>query len=119
MNNRYLHIVVALVLGFFLLALADLLPFWMPNMNEMIVLLLVTVLTLLWGAFIMLEQAVDEREVMLRMHAGRVAYLSGIGVLIIALVVEGLSHAIDPWIPVALGVMVLTKLGARLFLDRE
>jgi hypothetical protein len=119
MNNKYLHISVALLLAFFLLALADLLPFWMPNMNEMIILLLITLLILVWGAFIMNEHATDEREVMLRMHAGRIAYLSGIGVLTLALILQGLAHTVDPWIPVTLGVMILTKLGARLYLDRE
>ena len=119
MNNKTLHIGVALTLVFFLLALADVLPFWMPDMNEMIVLLIVALLMLTWTAFVMYEGASDEREVMLRMHAGRVAYLSGICVLLIALIVQGFTHMIDPWIMVALGVMVVSKLCARLFLDRE
>ncbi len=119
MNNKVTQVVVALILAFFLLALADLLPFWMPNMNEMLVLLLATLLILVWAGFVMYERATDEREVMLRMHAGRVAYLSGIVVLATGLVVQGFAHAVDPWIPVTLGVMVLSKLGARLYLDRE
>jgi hypothetical protein len=53
------------------------------------------------------------------MHAGRTAYLSGIAVLLLALIVQGFAHAIDPWIMLALGVMVVAKLGARLFFDRE
>jgi hypothetical protein len=119
MNSKSFHIVVALALVFFLLALGDFLPFWMPNMNEMLVLLIVTLLMLVWSGFVMYEKAVDEREVMLRMHAGRIAYLSGIGVLLLALIVQGFKHAIDPWIMLALAVMVVAKLGARLYLDRE
>jgi hypothetical protein len=119
MNVRYIQVVVAGVIVFFLLALGDYLPFWMPNMNEMLVLLVVTLLMLTWAGFVMFEKAVDEREVMLRMHAGRIAYLSGIAVLLLALIVQGFAHAIDPWIMLALGVMVVTKLGARLFFDRE
>ncbi len=119
MKNNTLQIVVACVLVFFLLALGDFLPFWMPNMDEMILLLVVTLLMLVWSGFVMYEKAIDEREVMLRMHAGRVAYLSGIGVLLIALIVQGFNHAIDPWIMLALGVMVVMKLGSRLYLDRE
>ncbi len=88
-------------------------------MNEMIVLLCVTLLMLTWAGFVMFEEATDEREIMLRMHAGRVAYLGGIGVLLVALVVQGYAHVIDPWIMLALGVMVVFKLGARLYLDRE
>jgi hypothetical protein len=114
-----MHVGVALAIIFFLLALGDFLPFWMPNMNEMLVLLIVTLLMLTWSGFVMYEKAFDEREVMLRMHAGRIAYLSGIGVLLIALIVQGLNHTIDPWIMLALAVMVISKLGARLYLDRE
>lgn len=119
MKNNTIQISVALVLAFFLLALGDFLPFWMPNMDEMTVLLVVTLLMLVWVGFVMYEKAIDEREVMLRMHAGRVAYLSGIATLTIALVIQGFAHAIDPWIILTLCVMVLSKLGARLFLDRE
>lgn len=118
MNNSFLHILLASVLVFFLLTLGDYVPFWMPKMNEMLVLLIVTLLLILWAGFVMYEKAVDEREIMLRMYAGRIAYLSGIGILTIALLVQGFAHAIDPWIMLTLGVMVVLKLVARLYLDR-
>ncbi len=119
MKNNALQIVVALVLAFFLLALGDFLPFWMPDMDEMIILLVVTLLLLVWAGFVMYEKAVDEREVMLRMNAGRVSYLAGIATLTIALVIQGFAHVIDPWIILTLCVMVISKLVARLYLDRE
>ena len=115
MNKKYLQIGVALVLAFFLLALADLIPFWMPMMGEMTALLVVVLLMLVWAGFVMQENAHDEREVLLKMKSGRVAYLSGLGVLMIALVEQGFAHAIDPWIAVALAVMVLAKLSSRFF----
>jgi hypothetical protein len=115
MNKNYLHITVAGVLAFFLLALADLIPFWMPMMGEMIALLVVSILMLLWVGFVMKEVAHDEREVLLKMKSGRIAYLSGLGVLMLALIVQGFHHAIDPWIAIALAVMVLAKLFARLY----
>ncbi len=114
MKHNIIPILIACILVFLLLALADLLPFWMPDMNEMIVLLFATLLILAWAGFVMFEHAVDEREVVLRMNAGRIAYLSGIGVLALALLVQGMRHEIDSWIISALGTMVLTKLGARL-----
>lgn len=117
MNKTYLHIGVALVLAFFLLTLADLVPFWMPMMGEMTVLLVVVVLMLAWAGFIMRERTEDEREVVLKMKAGRVAYLSGLGVLLLALIAQGFSHAIDPWIAIALAVMVLAKLFTRLYFE--
>lgn len=117
MNKNYLHIIVAAVLAFFLLALADLVPFWMPMMGEMIALLLVVILLLVWAGFVMQETAHDEREVLLKMKSGRVAYLSGLGVLMVALIVQGFAHAIDPWIAIALAVMVVSKLASRLYLE--
>lgn len=115
MNKNYLHITVGLVLAFFLLTLADLVPFWMPMMGEMIALLIVSILMLTWAGFVMKEVAHDEREVLLKMKSGRIAYLSGLGVLMLALIVQGFAHAIDPWIAIALAVMVLAKLFARLY----
>lgn len=115
MNKNYLHSGVAIVLAFFLLTLADLVPFWMPMMGEMTALLLVVILLLVWAGFVMQETAHDEREVLLKMKSGRVAYLSGLGVLMVALVVQGFAHTIDPWIAVALAVMVVAKLFTRLY----
>lgn len=115
MNNKSLQILVALVLAFFLMVLADFVPFWMPMMGEMLALVIVVVLLLVWVGFVMQEQAQDEREILLKMKAGRVAYLSGLGVLTLGLVVEAFSHNIDPWITIGLAVMVLSKLFSRLY----
>ena len=117
MNKNYLHFIVGLVLAFFLLTLADLVPFWMPMMGEMIALLIVSLLMLTWVGFIMKEVAHDEREVALKMKSGRVAYLSGLGVLMLALIVQGFAHAIDPWIAISLAVMVIAKLFTRSYLE--
>ena len=117
MHKTYTHVVVALVLAFFLVTLADLVPFWMPMMGEMTALLIVAVLMLVWAGFIMREKAADEREVLLTMKSGRIAYLSGLLVLLVALIAQGMAHAIDPWIAIALAVMVLSKLFTRLYID--
>ncbi len=108
---------IGVVLAFFLLTLADLVPFWMPMMGEMVALLVVVVLMLVWVGFIMQEKAKDEREVLLKMKSGRMAYLSGLGVLTIALIVQGMAHDIDPWVAGALAAMVVSKLLTRLFLE--
>ena len=71
MNKNYLHIIVAAVLAFFLLARADLVPFWMPMIGEMIALLIVVILMLVWAGFVMQETAHDEREVLLKMKSRR------------------------------------------------
>lgn len=117
MPKDYLHVSVAVALTFFLLVLADLVPFWMPMMEQMIALLIVVVLLITWAGFVMQESTQDEREVVLKMKSGRVAYLSGLAVLMLALIVQGFAHAIDPWIACALAVMVVSKLLTRLYLE--
>ena len=117
MKNNLLHICTALFLVALLFVLTDPFMYWMPPMAATVALVLAAVLLLVWAGFVMYESAGDEREAMHRMNAGRVAYLAGIAVLTIALLVQGFSHEIDPWIAGALGVMVLSKLGARLFYD--
>ena len=86
-------------------------------MNEMIALLVVVVLLLAWVGFVLKEHARDEREVVLTTKSGRVAYLSGLGILLLALIVQGFQHHIDPWIAISLAVMVLAKLATRTYLD--
>jgi hypothetical protein len=117
MSKKYLQILVALVLTFFLLVLADFVPFWMPMMGEMVALAIVVVMLLVWVGFVMQEQAQDERELLLKMRAGRIAYLSGLVVMIAGLVFQSLNNHIDPWLAVSLAVMVLSKLCARLYFE--
>ncbi len=117
MKNKAFHIFVAIVLVVLLALLSDLTP-WMPPMAAMMALLAVAVLLAVFAGLVLHENGGDEREVIHRMNAGRVAYLSGIGTLTLALIVQGLAHTIDPWILVALGVMVLAKIGSRFYSDR-
>lgn len=119
MHKPLLFSTLSVLITFFLLVLADLVPFWMPMMGEMIALLVVTVLLLVWAGLVVSESADDEREVYIKSQSGRVAYVAGLFVLVVALVVQGMAHTIDPWIPVALAVMVSAKLLARLYLDRQ
>lgn len=118
MKNNMMQIFIAGALVICLGLLIDPFMLWMPDMFEMSILLCATVLLCVWVGFIVREKADDEREVMHRMHAGRVAYLSGIGILTIALVVQGMAHTIDPWIAVALSVMVISKLVAHFYADK-
>ena len=116
-NHIIVHSSVALFIGFFALVLADLVPFWMPMMGEMVALLIVTVLLCIWVGLIMFEKVHDEREALLRHQSGRIAYIAGISVLLVALLIQGFGHAIDPWIPITLAVMVVVKQLSRLYLE--
>lgn len=118
MTNKVFHIITAVVLVGLLVALSDPFMLWMPAQAQMAALLGAAVLVCLWAGFVMYERSHDERETTHKMYAGRVAYLSGIVVLTIALIVQGLAHSIDPWVTFALGTMVVAKLISRLYAER-
>jgi len=115
MENKFFPIGTAVVLVVLLTLLSDPFMVWMPMGAQLFVLLGAAVVACVWVGFVMYEQAHDEREALHKMQAGRIAYLSGIAVLTVALIAQGFAHAIDPWIPVALGVMVIAKLVARFY----
>lgn len=117
MKNKTFHIVVAVALVVLLTLLSDLTP-WMPPMAAMMTLLAAAVLLAVFAGFVMHENGGDEREIVHRMNAGRIAYLSGIASLTVALIVQGFAHAIDPWILITLGVMVLAKIASRFYSDK-
>ncbi|MEK7612202.1 MAG: hypothetical protein AAB407_02580 [Patescibacteria group bacterium] len=118
MKNNILHIVIVLVLVVLLILLSDPFMLWMPPLAVTLALLGVATVMCVLAGFVIKERSGDEREMIHRMNAGRIAYLSGLAVLTIAFVMQGFSHAIDPWIPIALVVMVVSKLIARIYFER-
>lgn len=93
-----------------LLALVDPWDIWMPPAVVMTLSLMLAVLVIGFAVFWWREQPKDERESINSMRAGRVSYLAGGAVLLIGVVVQSFMHHIDPWLPGALGAMVLAKL---------
>ena len=88
---------------------------WMPDMAHMTMLGITVAAFGALSIFIAHETSSDERDEAHRMFAGRAAFFAGSFVLLIGIVVETLSHRLDSWLVVALVVMVLAKLGARLW----
>lgn len=119
MQNNLIHSIVTFALLLTLLLISDALPFFMPDMMTMVILVVLAALMLVWVAFVLQENGGDERDKEHRMYAGRAAYLSGVAVLTGALLVQGFTHAVDPWIAGALGAMLFAKLVARLYLDKH
>lgn len=113
-----LEYLVAFVLVALLVLLGNPFMFWMPSMLATAVLLSTAVLALIYAGFVLKETSRDEREMLHRMFAGRAAYLTGISVLTLALLYEGLTRGIDPWIPATLACMVIAKVVAHAFAER-
>ncbi len=117
-NNHYPEIVSALVLTVVSVLLVNPFHLWMPSMAHMAILAAVVVAFGAFAVFVLRERSGDEREEFHRMFAGRVAYLSGASVLIVAIVVESITESLDPWLVVALLAMVLAKVGAHIYSAR-
>jgi hypothetical protein len=91
----------------------------MPDMMVMAMLALALVLFGIFASFILREQTVDERDNVHRTLAGRNAFLAGSAVLMIAIVIQGYSHTVDPWLVITLIVMILVKIVTRMWSDKN
>jgi hypothetical protein len=117
--NTFLSVAIVVLMIILLFTLTDPFMYWMPDLAQMIALTLAAALVCVWAGFVMREHSGDEREIVHRMYAGRSAYLSGIAILTLALLVQGIQHAIDPWVPASLAAMILAKFLTRLYTDRH
>ncbi|HEX9608709.1 MAG TPA: hypothetical protein VGA06_00650 [Candidatus Paceibacterota bacterium] len=110
-NEIIISIIFAVLIALFL----DPFMLWMPDsLMYMLVGALVIFFTLFAG-FMWKERALDEREQLHKMIAGRIGYLIGVGVLVLGLVVQTFTTHPDPWLVVALGGMVIGKLLGLLY----
>lgn len=87
--------------------------FWMTDMLHMTLLGLIVACSAIFAMFLWREQVTDEREQLHRFISARFAYVMAGAVLLLGTVWQALSHAIDPWLPVVLTVMVLAKIVGR------
>ena len=105
------EIFVAVV--FIILVLLFLNPFglWMPDMLVYMMIAGVAILFALFAGFVWKEKARDEREQLHKMIASRLAYLVGVGVLVLGIAVQGFTTShVDPWLLIALLAMILGKI---------
>ena len=120
MKNKTLkEIIVPLTLVVLAVLLLNPFHFWMPDMMVMGMLATLLVLFGIFASFILKEKAFDERDDMNRSLAGRNAFLAGSAILMLGIVIQGYSHSIDPWLVVALIVMIIVKIFTRFWSDKN
>ncbi len=82
------------------------------TMNDMTLVVVSGLLLASFGVFAGLlwnEKANDEREGQIIDRGGRFAYLTGISVLITALVVQSFNHSVDGWLVITIATMIIAK----------
>jgi len=87
----------------------------MPDSTQSMLIVALIVSFLAFSAYLFREKSSDEREAMHILTAGRISYLAGVGILILGIIIQALKHDIDPWLVVALCVMVFFKLLSRIY----
>ncbi len=119
MTKNNVQLLIAVVLIALLIALINPLHVLaMPSMFLVGTLSIIAVLFCIFVAFILSEEAKDEREESHRTLSGRAGFLSGASVLTLALLYQGLTNMIDPWIPAALALMIAAKVLARWYAEQ-
>lgn len=73
---------------------------------------------LVFAALIWKEQSADERENLHRLNAGRVSFLFGSAVLVLGILIQSLSHNVDPWLIYTLVTMILVKIISRIYSEK-
>ncbi len=119
MKNNLKETVVTVCLIAIAILLLNPFHFWMPDMMVMCMLAVALVLFGVFASFILREQTIDERDDVHKTLAGRNAFLAGSSVLMIGIVVQGYSHRVDPWLVIALIIMILVKIITRLWSDKN
>lgn len=99
--------------------LIDPMHWFMPTMLQMAALAGLVAAFALLAVFLVREEARDEREEQLRQTSGRIGFLAGAGVLVVAIVVQGYLDMLDHWLVYALLAMILGKIGARIWAEKQ
>ena len=118
-NNTTREIGVAVVLIGLFLALLNPFHIWMPTMLHMIMLAIGIGAFGAYAIFVMREKAADERDGVHRMHSGRVGFLVGAGALVAGIIYQSYIDQIDVWLVFVLVLMVIAKIGAHFYSDRN
>ncbi|MDR3519868.1 MAG: hypothetical protein P4L63_03220 [Candidatus Pacebacteria bacterium] len=119
MKNNIKEIIVATCLVVITILLLNPLRFWMPDMMVILMLALALIIFGIFATFILRERIFDERDGIHRTLAGRNAFLVGSAVLMLGILVQGYSHSIDPWLVIALILMIIVKITTRIWSDKN
>lgn len=117
MKNNIKETIITFCLILIAVLLLNPFHFWMPDMMIMAILAMALVLFGIFASFVLREKSFDEREAQHKTIAGRNAFLSGSGILMVGIVVQGYTHSVDPWLVITLILMILVKIATRVWSD--
>jgi hypothetical protein len=119
MNNNVKEILVTVALIGTAVLLLNPFDFWMPDMVVMCMLAIALALFGLFASVVLRENSIDERDEQHKSLAGRNAFLVGSGILTLGIVIQGYTHAVDPWLVFTLIGMIVVKFATRHWSDKN
>lgn len=119
MKNNLKETIVTVALIAIAVLLLNPFHFWMPDMLVMVMLAVALVVFGIFASFILRERSADERDDQHKSLAGRNAFLAGSGILMLGIVIQGYTHTVDPWLVITLVAMIVTKIGSRIWSDKN
>ena len=120
MKNKFLtEISISTILIILLALLLDPFKILMTTQVQMMMIALILIIFVSFSIFVWKEKSRDEREQLHKQIASRFAYLSGASVLILAIIYQTFKHTLDPWIVIALIIMILAKIGGSLYANNK
>ena len=118
-NNFTKEFIVSVVLIILAILLLNPYNILMLKMATATILALIMVVFGLFASYILRENVHDEREGLHRMYAGRTAFLAGSSVIMIGIIFQAWTYEVDIWLVLALVAMVLAKIFARYYVDKN
>ncbi|HEX7724541.1 MAG TPA: hypothetical protein VF438_02275 [Candidatus Paceibacterota bacterium] len=91
-------------------------PYWMPMGAVYVALICFGLVLGSYVVFIWRERGGDEREVLIRQVAGRIAYISAFSILALGIIWQALMNTtVDPWLVAAFILSVMAKTAGYIY----
>lgn len=104
------EIIVSLIFVILIVFLLNPFHAWMSPSVLMAGNAILFIVFVLFAGLIWREKGRDERETVHIMRAGRFAFISGVAILTIGIIVTSIQHQPNMWIALSLGIMILAKI---------
>lgn len=114
-NNLLQEISISGILIILLILFLNPFGFWMPSTLLMMMVLGLVVVFILFASFVWRENHRDEREMLHKMRAGRVAFLVGTALLTLGIIIQSFNHELDLWLIFILVGMIVAKVATLVY----
>ena len=111
MKNKFIgEIIISFLLIGLLVFFINPLDLFMPHVLHPFMVPFLILLFVIFAGFLWKEKPGDEREQLHKFIASRFAYFAGILILIIGIIFQSTNEAVDPFLIIAVSVMLLAKI---------